>query len=242
MVGGFCRAHWRHTVSNRGVKSANRSLLTFGAVLLTVRVTALVQTADTLDLTKIKPGTASSTGGLPVTVPATGLSAHSVREKAPLTVSITSLDQVSYAYGQPFTIHLVLRNTGTQSFVLPWEPDPERASTGPGAAPQMSALLSVAVTLGEGQPVTLPVAVLYGSNTNPMSVKVLQPGASADIIADARWAFPWYAEGKMGPPGKRAYQLAVAARLAFLTGIGGHVYGDVDSVNKVQIEVRKSQQ
>ena len=130
-----------------------------------------MQPTDTLDLTKMKRGSAGSRGGLTVTVPATGLSPYSVREKAPLVVSIKSLDQVSYAYGQPFIIHLVLRNTGTQSFAIPWELDPERVTIGPGDPPRMSALLSVAVTRGEGKAVTLPLAVLYGSNANPASVK-----------------------------------------------------------------------
>lgn len=219
---------------------ANRALLTFGAGLLAVRVTALMQSPDTLDLTKMKSGTAASQEGSSATVSTTGSAVHSVRQKAPLTVSIKSLDHASYAYGQPFIIHLVLRNTGTRSFVIPWEPDPERVSTGPGEVPQISALLSVAVTRGGGQAVTLPLAVLYGSNSNPMTVKVLRPGASVEIIADARWAFPWYAEGKVAPSGEDFQQLAVAARLAFLTGIDGHVYADVESVNRINIKLGRS--
>jgi hypothetical protein len=151
----------------------------------------------------------------------------------PLQIKLESMDRNVYRERDQFFCRLSLQNVGQQDLTIPWEPDPEKVVTSVDA-PMLEWLLVLSLDGREYDRLTFPIRTLYGSTFSPVTLKVLRPGEQAEIIARGKWQFVTDASAKRAEA-TLPRTVDVAARMDVLTGVKGHVYSDVISINRLPI-------
>ena len=205
------------------------------APVLVALLSANAQSPDVLDLTQFGSGQPSgdrSAGSGSGSVE--GRPAHVVLTSSGLRMRITSMDRDSYTDGEAFVTHIELLNESDRTVTLPWRPIAAEVSEAPGA-PVIKALLTAEVEL-QAQRLVVSIATLFGSASNPNTIKVLKPGGRAEIIAPGNWNFVGRAAGELRRTTK-SKNGRVSVRLAFLTPVNGASYEDVVSA-PVKLELR----
>jgi len=142
------------------------------------------QVVDTLDLTA--PGTV----GLPLPERFNGeldTYSHAIRHKPPLQVTLEAMANQAYRMGDETTYTVTIRNVGNERFTIPWEPDWTRIIDDP-SHPIISCRVYLEINKpgGSGRGL-LGGESFYGSSSSPLTLKVLAPGQSVQILHPLTW-------------------------------------------------------
>jgi len=123
--------------------------------------------------------------------PPLGRSSHERREtRAQLTISLVSVDRITYDTGDPIGFEAVVENVGTKPVAIPWSPDFVGVAEEAAASPSLrlgSLFLAVHRAGAVDRIDWLAPQTLVGASEVPNSLVQLMPGEKALMRARNYW-------------------------------------------------------
>lgn len=153
-------------------------------LLVAATCAVFAQAPATLDVREKVPPAAAAP---PAMASPTPLSRGAALRTNPLQITLIALDRATYRLGESLVFNVLVRNTGSTTVSLPWEPDWRRLVS---ARQEDVYTCTIGLELrdsGDTAGAVLPPLRLYASKAMPSTERQLVPGAAVQIVAPATW-------------------------------------------------------
>jgi hypothetical protein len=167
------------------------------------------------------------------------LSSHSIKKmNVPLKAELLGFDKAYYYLGENVIYEVQLSNISGSNIVIPCSPNVNEVKSNQdgGASNYLKAALSLVVKDKIGGDQFVATQILYGSETIPVSLKILLPGQSVIFRVPGRWEF---SDAEVAQRLKKSLpqRFETRARFAFLEP--SDLYLPAISKNSLNIELDK---